>query len=196
MKRSPLFPALLIGVLLMAGCASSGMQPVTKQAVDYRPASNEATIIFLRTGFYGGAILASVFDVTNEETKFIGISAKGTQIAYKTTPGKKMFMVVSESADFLRADLAGGKTYYALVTARMGVWRARFSLNPVTKDEQHQDRFQKNRATVKFVENTEKSRAWAEKNAPSIQEKREANMPRWIEKYGTDTYGLSPEDGM
>ncbi len=44
-------------------------------------------------------------------------------------------MVVSEAADFAKADVEAGKTYYVLVTPRMGWWKARFSLRPLMREQ-------------------------------------------------------------
>ena len=80
------------------------------------------------------AIQSTVFDVTDDAPRMVGIVSAKTKIAYEVAPGEHHFMVVSEAADFMRADLAAGKTYYALVTPRMGVWRARFSLLPPNRN--------------------------------------------------------------
>jgi len=95
-----------------------------------------AKVVFMRVGKMGGAISASVFDVTEPgEPKFIGIVRQSSKVAYPVKPGLYTFMVISEAADFMQAAVLGGKTYYALVTPRMGVWKARFSFQPVRGEE-------------------------------------------------------------
>lgn len=54
-----------------------------------------------------------------------------TKVAYHTEPGEHMFMVIAESADFMQATLEAGKTYYAQIVPRPGVWKARFSFRPI-----------------------------------------------------------------
>ncbi|PZN84509.1 MAG: hypothetical protein DM484_02725 [Candidatus Methylumidiphilus alinenensis] len=41
-------------------------------------------------------------------------------------------MVVGENADFMEAELFANRTYYVNVAPRMGCWKARFSLNPLS----------------------------------------------------------------
>jgi hypothetical protein len=206
MWKHVLLPGLMSLAMLFTGCATV-MQPVSKTAESYRPADNEATIIFLRSTSVlnfpvggdsqgGCGIRPSVFDVTGEETKFLGKVLCYTQLAYKTNTGEHMFMIVGESADFLRTNLGGGKTYYAVVIGWPGWLYSRFSLNPVQRHEQNQEGFQANKNTFKFVENTPESYAWAAKHAAGIEKKRDENMPRWLDKYGTNTFGLTLEDGM
>ena len=123
----------ILALFVLGGCASSPMNFAPEQTLP-SVNSNEAQVVFLRTSHFGGAISASLFQVTEAETDYLGISAVGTKIAVKTSPGEHLFMVVSEAADFMKAVLEGGKTYYAMVTPRMGAWKARFSLWPVKRD--------------------------------------------------------------
>ena len=111
----------LLGTLLLAGCASNPMDPVADQTIP-AAAPDKAQVVFMRDAYTGKAIVSSLYDVTDGKTQFIGVMANGTKIAYPTTPGKHTFMVVSEAADFMAADLVAGKSYYALVSPRMGLW--------------------------------------------------------------------------
>ena len=127
----------------------------------------------------------------------------GTKVVYKTTPGKHVFMVVSEAADFMEADLDSGKNYFSIATPRMGAWVARFSLWPIKNDpnaEYHTGMSEFNRwvDSTKLVENTDESRAWYEKNKASVKTKYDKYWPTWQEKTEEDTLKrtLSPEDGM
>ena len=123
----------ILSLLVFAGCATNPMQ-VSSYQILQKPQSSEAQVVFLRSSFMGSAINASLYDVTGGELKFVGIIANGTKIAYDTKPGKHTFMVVSEAADFMEADIRPGKTYYSIVTPRMGAWKARFSLWPIKND--------------------------------------------------------------
>jgi hypothetical protein len=91
-----------------------------------RSAEDTALVFFTRPSSYGGAIQATIYDGDT----YIGTVSGGTHVAYQATPGTHLFMVVGESADFMSAELLPGKTYYAGVHARMGVWKARFSFVP------------------------------------------------------------------
>src|SRR3954466_9873239 len=116
------FFAALCVVLGMTGCAGTGGMVKAEGPMPHNP--NEATIVFMRSSFMGSAISASVFDVSQGSSKFIGIVQNGTKVAYSVPPGEHVFMVASESADFMKATLLPGKTYYALVTPRVGAWKA------------------------------------------------------------------------
>jgi len=122
--------ALLVLSVLSTGCASTKMVDSASQTIQPAP-SDQAQVVFLRVSSFGGAIQSTVFDATEAESQFIGILSAGKKLSYLTSPGKRKFMVVSEAADFLEADLLPGKTYYAMVTPRMGAWKARFSLYPI-----------------------------------------------------------------
>jgi hypothetical protein len=88
-------------------------------------------------------------------------------------------MVVGESADFMRCTFDPGKTYYVLVTPRLGWLTGRFSLKPVRATELTTPSFTEWNKTMRFVETTSASRAWAAKNAATIQKKREEYFRKW-----------------
>ncbi len=191
----------LIAVLLLSGCASSKMLVSETQQLA-PPTSEMAQVVFLRASSFGGAIQATVFDVSSDEPEFIGISSSKTKLAYTVEPGKHVFMVVSEAADFLEAELDGGKTYYAMITPRMGAWKARFSLHPVRASSgefQHtSDKFQKWLSNSKFVENTPESKAWFQENKANIRSKQADYWAVWKEKSEEDIKArtLNPNDGI
>ena len=192
----------LIAIILVSGCASNPMVISPKQELR-KPMNNEAQVIFMRSSFVGGAINASLYEVTNGEIKFIGVIADGTKISYKTTQGQHVFMVVSEAADFMEADLESGKNYFSLAIARMGAWKARFSLWPIKNDpgskfNTKMPAFDDWVANTKLVENTDKSRAWYESNKKSVRQKYEKYWPAWQNKSALDISKrtLSPQDGM
>ena len=121
-----------LAVLLLAslgGCQSSMM--VKAGDSEPMPAPGKALVVFLRPSSFGGAIQSSVYDTHEGEDTFIGIVSAETKVAYEAEPGDHLFMVVAENADFMIAHLDAGKTYYALVSPRMGLWKARFSLLPI-----------------------------------------------------------------
>lgn len=121
-----------IAVVLMAfaaaGCASSAMRPVDPARAVSAPAADQAVVVFIRPSIVGGAIQSSVFDLVGNDEKLVGIVSSHTKVAYATTPGQHLFMVIGENADFMAAELSADRQYYALVTPRMGWWKARFSL--------------------------------------------------------------------
>jgi hypothetical protein len=90
---------------LAAGCSvqSSLMTKTAASMALAAPTSDKAVVVFLRPSNLGGAIQASVFDVSRGAPSFIGIVSAGTKLAYATAPGLRRFMVIGESADFMDA---------------------------------------------------------------------------------------------
>lgn len=186
--------------LLVVGCASNPMLVATNQTVSIVE-QDKSQVVFMRSSFVGGAINSSIYDVTSGVPEFIGIVANDTKIAYKTTPGKHIFMVVSEAADFMEANIKAGKTYYSLVTPRMGFWKARFSLWPIKNDanaEYNLDSkdFKSWYMNTKLVENSDKSNLWFSKNKNSVASKYAEYWPVWLQKSVADKAKrtLMPED--
>ena len=193
---------LLATVLLASGCASNKMIDSAQQEL-IAPGEDKAQIVFMRSSMFGGAIQSSVFDVTGGEAEFIGILSAGKKIAHSVEPGKRRFMVVSEAADFMEAELLGGKTYFAMVTPRMGAWKARFSMHPVRNGDpgefQYQsDEFQKWLKSTEFSENTPASKAWAEENHSNILGKKADYEVVWKQKSPEELAErtLNPQDGI
>jgi len=175
--------------------ATTGLTPVSTAPAQ---ATAESKITFMRATNYGGNVAASVFDVTDSgEAKFIGIVRPYNKLVYTVRPGLYTFMVVSEAADFMQATVVGGKTYYALVTPRMGAWKARFSFKPVRADEIDGKQFAGWERKTKLVTNTPTTQAWARDNAASVADKRDRYWPEWSSKSQSekDAQTLRAEDG-
>ena len=197
MKNLAVYALMSILALAATGCSSKYMKPAGPDAAAlYAPSRDKAVIIFMRPSSLGGAIQSSVFDVTTSDNVLVGIVSHKSKVAYRVAPGEHLFMVIGASADFMRADLESGKTYYALVTPRIGIWKARFSLKPVHKNEFTSDDFKDWNSTCEFVENTEASYQWAKDNMPSVQEKRTTYFEKWMSKPEADRPVLNREDGM
>lgn len=193
---------LLLAVLFSVGCAKNNMTVMEQQEVQ-RPPSDEAQVIFMRPSNFGGAIAASLYEVTDGDIEFVGIIVPEVKVLYKTKPGKHVFMVVSEAADFMEADLAGGKNYYSIVTPRMGLWKARFSLWPYKSDpsadyDTAMPEFEKYASSGELVEISPKARSWYEEHKTDIEEKYHEYWPVWQEKTPEEIAkrSLAPEDGM
>ena len=190
-----------IAVLFLSACASTKMVVAENQELA-GPDANTARVVFLRHSFVGSAIQSSIFDVTSGEPVFIGILSNETKLAHDVAPGEHVFMVVSEAADFMEAKLAGGKTDYAIVTPRMGAWKARFSMHPVRASGgqfQHtSSEFQSWLNDSPFVGNTAESNAWFEQNKSSIKGKQVDYWAVWQQKSDADRAErtLNPEDGV
>ena len=198
MKR---YRILVVGILLAIvalsyGCAGSNqyMRPASEEKGLSAPADNESMVVFMRPSGFGFAISSSVFDISDKDETFVGIVSAKKKVAYRTNPGEHMFMVIGETADFMKATLQPGKTYYALVTPRMGAWKARFSLKPVLKSELSSGEFKDWLSTCDFTENTPEAFEWAKHNSPSIRSKRAASWEKWNEKAESDKPTLNSDD--
>jgi len=174
---------------LVAGC--SLVRPASPPA---GPAEEQAVIVFL--GRAAGALLYDVSE--GDEERFIGISDPGTKVAYLTPAGRRRFMVVGETADFLDADLAPGKTYYALVTTRPGWWAARFSFRPVRRAEAETGREATWIAEFRWVEPNERGQRFATNHSRTVHTKKLGNLPKHEAKAPVDRakVRLEEADGL
>jgi hypothetical protein len=159
------------------------------------PDQGKAMVVFMRPATLGYAIQSSVFEVVQDDPKLVGIVAAKKKVAYQVVPGKHLFMVVGESADFMSAELDANKTYYALVTPRMGMWKARFSLKPVSADELQSPKFNQWYEGCEWVEKIPEADTWAADNMPSIKSKQEEYYTKWMNKDSSARPKLHPGDG-
>ena len=188
---------LLTTFLLLALAACGGGAQMTPAGEAPAIRQGEAMVVFMRSSFVGSAIAASVFDVSGTQTKFIGVLNNGTKIAYPVNPGEHTFMVVSESADFMQAMVAAGRTYYALATPRPGMWKARFSFRPVRQHELDGGEFAGWSSATQFVANSPETLNWAVQNAADVDSKRSQYWPEWNAKPEVQraSQTLNAEDG-
>ena len=188
--------SLFLCMFALPACKSSGMTKSANATV-MAPAADSAVIIFMRPSNLGGGVQSVVYDTTTQENTLVGIVSSGTKVAYRVAPGEHLFMVVGEAADFMKATLEANKTYYALVTPRMGAWRARFSLKPVRSDELDGRSFKGWDRTCALYENNEGAIRWASENEPSVRKRREEYYAKWITKSPEqlDEVTLRPSDG-
>ncbi|HXZ93517.1 MAG TPA: hypothetical protein VEG36_11630 [Burkholderiales bacterium] len=186
MKRKQLgrgsFAAVLATLaLLIGGCAGNvvHMQAVAPETVSAAPPPGKARIVFMRPSGVGFAVQSSVFEVKDNFPSLIGILAAKTRIAYDLDPGQHLFMAIGESAEFMSADVAAGKTYYAQISPRMGLWKARFALEPVPPAELDIPSFKSDVDDCKWVSKTDDSEGWATANMQSIVSKQREYYPDW-----------------
>lgn len=193
--------AITLFGLLLVGCASNPMS-ISPSGTIERPKADQAQVVFMRDSFVGSAIAASIYDVTGDEPVFIGILNNGTKLAYSTLPGKHRFMVVSEAADFMEADLSAGRTYYSIVTPRMGTWKARFSMWPIKKSGSQyrldSADFRNWSQSTRLAVMTPKARSWYAANRNSVIAKQQEYLVVWQRKSKAELElrTLSPEDGL
>ncbi|MGL1936853.1 MAG: hypothetical protein OCD01_17630 [Fibrobacterales bacterium] len=168
---------ILIISILFFGCAAPRMN--LSQVVTNEPSIQEdqSLVYFIRPSKVGYAVHSAVYD----DSEFIGFVPYQQKLPYITKPGKHRFMVVSEAADFIDADLLPGKTYYIRVVPRMGFWRARFSLSAVTK-RQHNGVAKDWIENARLIKNNSKAKQWANENSDSVKKKEAAYLKKWLSK--------------
>lgn len=189
---------ILISIaLLLSGCAGSikNMRELPADTPTLKPQLNEAIVVFMRPSGIGFAIQSSVFDIVNDTPSLVGIVAAKTKVAYRTKPGTHLFMSIGENADFMTADLLPNKTYYAYVSPRMGMWKARFVLEPKTLKDIGEAGFKSDVDECKWVEVSAESQQWLSENMLSVQSKRADYYPDWQKKPEQEKLKLLPADG-
>jgi len=141
---------------------------------------------------------SSIFEIRDNspDPQIVGLGGGGTKISYQVDPGKHLFMVVGETADFMAADVLPNSTYYVWVMVLEGKWRARYSLKAVDKQEQNSKDFIEQLASSKWVENMAVSRDWAASNMPSIRTRYTQYYPLWTKKPESERSSLLPNDGV
>jgi hypothetical protein len=193
----------LLSLLLVSTFAVAGEAGKRSENQDPKPEAGKALVVFVRVSAVGSMISSSVYDAPDGDTRFIGIVQRGNKVAYQAEPGAHRFMVIAENADFMDATLEAGKTYYVLVSPRMGVWKARFSLLPVHNDPAAEEsvqsaEFKKWMAKSSFVEATESNLAWYEKSKGNVEEKKADYLKKWNVMLPADKAELTlkAEDGV
>lgn len=197
------FMAMALACLLGSGCATSSYMRAA-QTVPAVPPRDSARVVFMRASNFGGAIKGAVFDVTGDDLKLVGILSPMEKVVYDVKPGKKVFMVVAENADFMEANLVAGRIYHAIVTPRYGWWKARFSLHPFKQNAAEpefqvgSDAFRKWDAACSYIELAPNAEDWVRANRPSLLSKKAAYGEKWADMLEKDKQWrrLEPEDGQ
>ncbi len=171
------------------------MQTVPSNRIVTVPEEGKSMVVFMRPSGFAFGIQSSVFEIEGDYPALVGIVAAKKKVVYQLEPGKHLFMVVGESADFMSAELEPNRTYYALVTPRMGAWKARFSLKPIHAGELDSSQFNEWLGSCEWVENSPASNNWASANMSSIQSKHREYYTKWLEKEISERPKLLLQDG-
>lgn len=189
--------SLLFASFVLYNCSGSShlIQPVKETKATYQAGPDESLVVFMRPSSFGFAIQSVVFEVTKADEKLIGVVPAKKKVVYHTTPGRHLFMVYGENADFMKADLKAGKVYYALVNPRMGMWKARFSLGAIHYNIDP-EKFQEWTGSCSLVENSPDAFKWAKEHAKNIHNDRVRYLKKWNQKTEDKKPALHPEDGF
>jgi len=117
-KTKWVLASTLFIAFVLSGCAGTvkNMQPFQGDPAKLVPEAGKAMVVFMRPSTLGFAVQSSVFRATEGTPDLVGIVAAQAKVAYQVDPGDHLFMVIGESADFMTAQVAAGKTYYAVVS--------------------------------------------------------------------------------
>jgi hypothetical protein len=185
-------------VILFNGCAGkvSHMKAVPKSEVSLEASKDDAVIVFMRPSPFGFVVQSSIYEIIDDKPEIVGILAAEKRMAYRIKPGKHLFMVVGESADFMEADVVAGRTYYATVVPRIGFWKLRYSFNPLQKHEYDADPSEIDEwlNECDWVIKTTETEAWFKENAADIEAKYRKYYKVWIEK--EEKPALKADDGL
>jgi hypothetical protein len=195
-------PALLALACLSLGCATPLMQPV-EDPTRAPPAAQTSRVVFLRPSWFAGLVHAPLFDVSGGEPAFIGAISTGEKVVLETTPGEHRFMVAAETADFMDARMAPGRTYYAVVRPGVGIWGARFSLWPVKADPAakyslEDDDLEEWVEEADPVASAPAAEQWYRDNLASVRSNYDAHLAKWEQKSSQDraARSLDEADGV
>jgi hypothetical protein len=187
----------------ISGCAT-GRNTVLDPTLAYQARPDKALVILMRPSSFGAAISSAVFDATGDHNELIAVLGPKEKVAYYCPPGDRLFMVIAENADFMEATLEAGKIYYGIVTPRMGVWKARFSLHPFKVNHAEQE-FRLDSSNLKewltachFVTPNADAVKYGQEKAFDIQERRADYTARWASMSENDKQWrrLLPADGV
>ena len=198
------FVMLFFVLLFFAGCTRrSYMKTVPFNQASYSPEPGKALIIFLHPPSHSGTKRPAVFDISSEDdNKFVGFIRPKAKIAYMVQPGERLFMILSfgTKANFMKATVEEGKTYYVRIIRKVNKKtkiRKGFDFRPVREEELDSYEFSRWYEKCEYIENTEKSHQWAQKNQRSIQAKKKKYIHNWNTSYkgDKDRSTLLPQDG-
>jgi hypothetical protein len=199
MKRMFIAVASIVSLITLSGCASSLMQETPTQEIA-APSQGKAKIVFMRTSFIASGIQCEVFDATDGKLQFIGQLPMGNKIVYETTPGKKTFMAYGAAADFMPAQIAAGKTYYAVVRPNWGT--GGFAPTPIRSNgksdpDLESEQFKKWVSDTKLLVQNESAHEWFKQNKARYEDIYTKYWERFTQKSGQEIAErtMMPGDG-
>ena len=160
----------------MTGCGSAYIKRVDPAVMNTNISNNETAVVFFRPTSFGSQDTTFIFEIENENLKFVAFASSGVKTLHKTTPGKHLYLVSGGKPgyyNFMEANLAPGKTYYAYVSKRTSAASAalpiiaagvfapllhtdignQYSFFPVTASDLSSEKFKKDFADCMWYEN-------------------------------------------
>jgi len=124
--------ALMVGALLLTGCASVHMASVEHdaQAKSFAVKSDKANIYLFRNESMGAAVKMDVV----LDGKPVGQTVAKSYMKFEVKPGQHTLISKAESDDVLNVNVDAGKNYFVWQEVKMGMLYARSLLH--LSDEQ------------------------------------------------------------
>jgi len=207
MHRLRFLGALMFAVTAITTTADTAAQsapapPATTPAPaappDGPPPAGHASISFLRPVSPDEGLVKhaeSVWEIVDDKPVFVGVLKSRQRINYAVQPGTHLFMAVGETAEFMTADIGVDRTYYAVLTGKMGTWKPRFWLRPIHQSEFGSKEFADALSACALIEKSPKDDAWAAANTKTVEARRAASFATWQRKAEVERPGLLPVDG-
>jgi hypothetical protein len=144
-----LAPALLVLlVVLFFGCAGSSQYMSTAATPPPAgPSADKALVYIMRPSGMGFAINFQIY----HGDELIGLSQAKSYFAYECDPGTHMFLGMAENKHGLKAELEAGKTYFVLTQVRVGAWKARMAMIPVTAGSEWWDKVEGYKSSLQYI---------------------------------------------
>lgn len=202
--------SISIAVFMIVGCTQNSHIPAAYLMHGEvmpelsAPEAGKAQVVFARNQFMGYGVGCGLFEVTTGKPEFLGVLHNERKIVIQAKPGKHIYMVTSEDADFILApDLEAGKTYYSLVSARNGNFAFGFTPYPVRTDSSYKYNIRAKGFDVWFKDthlatNSDMSQQWFNENEVFINSLYKKWWPVWEEKSDQHKQELTftSEDGV
>lgn len=195
----------LLAVVVLSGCSATGKYTVPLAQTNQVVKADKAAIVFFRASSYGGMITSPLVQVDeNGDTSLVGIIGPREKMIKYVEPGKHMFMIVGENADFLKADVEAGKVYYSIIRPRIGLWKARFSLTPFKVKPEYPDysiageNIKSWLKKCSYTQPNDKAFSWHKGKMSELKELYQKYYPAWKQKAVAqrDAATLFKSDGL
>jgi len=200
MRKTLALLAIALSVFVLPAAPAAAKDKIVtyaeKEGKDVPTAGpDESEIVFIRGVVLGGVVAATIYERHDDGSlTFITAVYPKTYAVHKVAPGKHIFAVASEAADFIEVNVSAGKTYPIVVTPRMGVWKARFSLLSAAPGTEFWEKVPTWLEKSTRVSPSAAGPEWFDKNKMSVLEKAGEYWPKWIAR--EDRPIVKPEDGV
>ncbi|MEZ4217784.1 MAG: hypothetical protein R3E88_14970 [Myxococcota bacterium] len=186
--------ACALALLATGACVSSRAPVVSVRAAapglaPLAPPPDRAVVVFVQPTkrTYDWAAIY-------EDDRFVAVVQDRSHAVHETAPGAHRYAVVSEAADFLDAELAGGRVYFVRVEPRMGGVRMRYTLIPIAAGLERWDELPGWLAATHAATPNARALEWVDAHAEGAARLRERYLEKWLGR--ADRPALAPRDGV